>query len=177
MRRIFLAVRAFFAILFSRAAAEKVTRALGKEGGAAPASAPQPTPLPPKTGVRSEAITLLAALQREARFVDFVHESLAGYSDAQIGAAVRDVHRNCGAVLDRLVALRPAVEKEEGADVEIPSGVDPHRWRLTGNVVGKPPFLGRLVHPGWEATICELPTWSGDASAAMIVASAEVEVK
>ena len=57
----------------------------------------------------SEAITLLAALQREARFVDFIQESLDGYSDAQIGAVARDVHRDCGAVLTRMFALRPAV--------------------------------------------------------------------
>ena len=109
--------------------------------------------------------------------MDFVQESLAGYTDAQIGAVARDVHRDCGAVLERLFALRSAVEKEEGAEVEIPAGFDPARWRLTGNVAGQPPFRGRLVHPGWEATICELPTWSGGAAAARIVAPAEVELR
>lgn len=149
-----------------------------KEAPAPPSTpAPPPKQPPPKSPVRSEAITLLATLQREARFVDFVQESLVGYSDAQIGAVVRDVHRDCGAVLNRLFALRPAVEKDEGMDVEIVSGFDPHRWRLTGNVAGEPPFHGRLVHPGWEATICELPTWSGAAAAARIIAPAEVELK
>jgi hypothetical protein len=140
--------------------------------------APQPKKPPaPKPPVRSDAIALLAALQREARFVDFIQESLAGYSDAQIGAAARDVHRDCGAVLQRMFALRPAVADEEGKDVEIPAGFDAGRWRLTGNVTGEPPFRGRLVHPGWEATTCELPTWSGGAAAARIVAPAEVELK
>jgi hypothetical protein len=136
-----------------------------------------PKPAAPKPVVRSEAITLLAALQREARFVDFIQESLAGYSDAQIGAAARDVHRDCGAVLQRMFALQPAVTEEEGKDVEVPAGFDAGRWRLTGNVTGTPPFRGRLVHPGWEATICELPTWSGSAAATKIVAPAEVELK
>jgi hypothetical protein len=126
--------------------------------------------------VQSEAITLLAALQREARFVDFIQESLDGYSDAQIGAAARDVHRDCKAVLARMFALRPVTTEEEGKEVEVPAGFDPGRWRLTGNVTGEPPFHGRLVHPGWEATICELPTWSGGAAAARIVAPAEVEL-
>ena len=89
-----------------------------------------------------------------------------GYSDAQIGAAARDVHRDCGAVLARMFALRPAMAEEEGKEVEVPAGFDSGRWRLTGNVTGEPPFHGRLVHPGWEATICELPTWSGSAAAA-----------
>ena len=39
---------------------------------------------------------------REARFVDLVNESLDGYSDAQIGAAARDVLRDSKKVLDRL---------------------------------------------------------------------------
>jgi len=90
--------------------------------------------------------------------------------DAQIGAAARDVHRDCGTVLQRMFALRPAVADEEGKDVEIPAGFDAGRWRLTGNVTGEPPFRGRLVHPGWEATACELPTWSGSSKAARIVA-------
>ena len=119
----------------------------------------------PKPGVGSEAIALLAVLQREARLVDFLQESLAGYTDAQIGAAVRDIHRDCGAVLKRLFDLRPAVDLEEGAEVEVSAGFDPTRWRLTGNVSGEPPFRGRLVHPGWEATRCDLPIWTGSGRA------------
>jgi hypothetical protein len=60
-----------------------------KQDAKKPAAAPRP---------RSEALTLLATLQREARFVDFIKESLEGYSDAQIGAVARDVHRDCGKV-------------------------------------------------------------------------------
>jgi hypothetical protein len=178
MRRILLAFRVFFWILL-HATAEQVARL---SGGGAPATKPTPSPPPkqppaPKPSVRNDAITLLATLQREARFVDFVQESLAGYTDAQIGAAARDVHRDCGVVLNRLFALRPAIDQEEGAEVEIPAGFDPIRWRLTGNVGGQPPLRGRLVHPGWEATICELPTWSGSAAAARVVAPAELELQ
>ena len=94
-RRIILAFRVFFDTLFYASVAEQVTRIFG--GGAAIAA---PTPRrsrqpAPKTPPRREAITLLAALQREARFVDFVQESLAGYTDAQIGAVARDIHRDC----------------------------------------------------------------------------------
>jgi hypothetical protein len=178
MRRILLALRVFFSTLFNAAIAEQAARIFS---GAKPIAPPSPVPQPkqqpaPKPSTRSEAITLLATLQREARFVDFIQEPLAGYSDAQIGAAARDVHRDCGAVLKRLFSLKPAMEKEEGAEIDIPAGFDPTRWHLTGNVTGEPPFRGRLVHPGWEATICELPTWSGSAAAARVVAPAEVEL-
>jgi hypothetical protein len=179
MRRIFLAVKVFFLILFSRTVADQVAMAfrLRKSFGEGPREPRPKRPPKPKAPARSEAITLLAALQREARFVDFIQESLAGYSDAQIGAAARDVHRDCGAVLQRMFAMKPAVAEEEGKEVEIPVGFDAGRWRLTGNVTGEPPFRGRLVHPGWEATTCELPTWSGNEAEARIVAAAEVELK
>jgi hypothetical protein len=177
-RRVFLAFRVFFDTLFYASVAEQVTRIFAPAGPPLPTPAPQPKPSPAaKPPARREALTLLAALQREARLVDFVQESLTGYSDAQIGAVARDVHRDCAALLERLFGLRPAVEQAEGAEVEIPAGFDPNRWRLTGNVTGEPPFRGRLVHPGWEATICEVPTWSGDPAAARIVAPAEVELR
>ena len=133
------------------------------------------TKAPPKA-VRSEAITLLATLQREARFVDFIKEPLDGYSDAQIGAAVRDVHRDCGKVLDRLFAIRAMVAQEEGSPVEVPAGFDAGRYRLTGNVAGDPPFHGRLAHHGWEAAEVQLPAWSGTQAAARVVAPVEVEL-
>jgi len=179
MRRIFNAIRIFFSTLFNGTTAEQVARILsGVSSPPAPAPSQPPVKKPPapKPPAHSDAITLLAALQREARFVDFIEESLAGYTDAQIGAVARDVHRNCGAVLKRMFALRPAVTEEENATVEVPDGFDPGRWRLTGNVAGEAPFHGRLIHPGWEATICELPTWSGSHASAKIVAPAEVEL-
>jgi len=178
MRRVVLAIRVFFGTLFSATVARQVERALsGAEPAAEPQPAkpkPKPKPAPP---TRSEAVTLLATLQREARFVDFVKEPLGGYSDAQIGAVARDVHRDCGKVLDRLFALGPVRNEEEGAELEVPAGFDAGRFRLTGNVTGEPPFRGQMVHHGWEATICQLPTWSGTAEAARVVAPAEVELK
>jgi hypothetical protein len=187
MRRIWLAIRVFFVVLFNRGVAEQVGEVLAQR--AATGEMPQAEPAPPQAvakpapatkpaprPVRSESITLLATLQREARLVDFLKEPLDDYNDAQIGAAVRDVHRDCGKVLDRLFALRPVLAQEEGAQIEVPAGFDAGRYRLTGNVLGEPPFHGRLVHHGWEATICQLPAWSGTEAAARVVAPVEVEL-
>jgi hypothetical protein len=44
-------------------------------------------------------------------------------------------------------------------------------------VAGEPPLRGKLVHPGWEATKCELPTWTGSKDSARVIAPAEVEIK
>src|SRR5262245_43234401 len=41
------------------------------------------------------ATQLLAVLQRDGRLIDFLMENLGTYGDAQIGAAVRDVHAGC----------------------------------------------------------------------------------
>jgi hypothetical protein len=181
MRRIWLAIRILFLTLFKAAVARQVRELLSAEKKGGPAVAeppPKPKPPPaPRPPVRSDAITLLATLQREARFVDFIKEPLGSYGDAQIGAAARDVHRDCGKVLDRLFAIRPILSDPEGAEVQVPAGFDAGRYRLTGNVAGEPPFCGRLVHPGWEATQCDLPTWSGTAAAARVVAPVEVELK
>jgi hypothetical protein len=125
---------------------------------------------------RSDALTLLSTLQREARLIDFLMEDLSSYDDAQIGAAVRDVHRDCTAVLERLFALRPLRYQEEGARVEILAGYDPVQVKLTGNVTKPPPFWGTLVHHGWQATQCALPEWSGQEESARVIAPAEVEV-
>ncbi len=183
MRRFWLAICVFFHTLFDGVVAEKVETILGRHsppdgqlGEAAPAREPKRAAAPPPP-VRSEALTLLATLQREARFVDFVQEPLGSYSDAQIGAAAREVHRDCAAVLQRLFALRVVVPDEEGAEVEVPAGFDAGRFRLTGNVVGEPPFCGRMAHHGWEATTCELPTWTGSRDTARVIAPAEVELK
>lgn len=184
MRRIFIAIRVFFVVLFHGQIAAQVDEVLKKRGLPQPMAAAElpraearpAKPASPKGAVRSEAVTLLATLQREARLVDFVKEPLAGYSDAQIGAVARDVHRDCGAVLQRLFDLRPVVEEEEGAEIEVPSGFDAARFHLTGNVVGEPPFHGRLAHHGWIATACNLPAWTGSKESALIIAPVEVEL-
>jgi hypothetical protein len=131
----------------------------------------------PQRSARSDAITLLATLQREGRFVDFLKEELTGYADAQIGAVARDLHRDCAKVVERMFAIQPLLNKDEGAAVEVPAGFDAARYRLVGNVAGAAPFRGLLVHHGWQATRCDLAEWVGGENAARVIAPIEVEVK
>ena len=183
MGRIGLAIRVFFRVLFDAELAEHVRPILS---GEKPAELPTAKPAAdspakkqpaPRTPGRSDALSLLAALQREGRFVDFMKEPLTAYSDAQIGAAVRDVHRDCGAVLERFFAVRPLVEGSEGVEIDVPAGFDAARFRLVGNVQGQPPYRGKLCHHGWQATRTELPDWTGGQASAMVVSPAEVELK
>ena len=176
--RLLLAVRVFFRILFDRPFAERIQNSLGSFEAAPTEAAAEPAARGPvRRPRRSDSLTLLAVLQREARFIDFVQESLEGYSDAQIGAAVRDVHRDCGTVLERLFGIVPVMTEHEGTEVEVIRGYDPGQWKLTGKVQGEPPFRGRLAHHGWKATKCELPEWSGAEASERIVAPVEVELR
>ncbi len=181
--RFTVAIRAFFAALFHASMAERIANALQPEDDSSasariPAPAkPQPAATPtPQRPVRSDAVSLLATLQREARFVDLVQENLDQYTDEQVGAAARDVLRDCRSVIDRLFELQPVVDRQEGQSVDIPAGFDTGRFRLTGNVAGQPPFSGSLVHHGWQAARCEMPRWSGSDEAADVVAPAEVQL-
>lgn len=186
MARIGTAFRLFFRALKDPDFADRARLLL--EGGASappspgavappsptPAVRPAATPAPRAEPPRSEALTLLAVLQREARLVDFLKENIAPYEDAQVGAAVRDVHRDAAAALERIFTLRPVMTETEGAAVTV--GADAARVRLTGNVTGQPPFRGTLRHQGWEAEKVQLPEWTGSTAAARVVAPAEVEL-
>lgn len=182
MGRVTTAFRAFFGALFDSHKAERIAAALS---GAVPpaisapsiavAPPPKPPAAPPKPR-QSEALTLLATLQREARLVDFLKEDLTGYADEQIGAAVREIQRDAGKALERLFALRPIVDDPEGASIEVAAGFDAGRYRLTGNIGSTGPYRGALRHHGWEATTCNLPTYTGSDAAAKAIAPAEVEV-
>ncbi len=178
--RLMLALRAFFRVLFDTSTAERL-RPLLLEGPSAekpaekPTPAPAPAPAAPPKTQRSDALTLLAALQREARFVDFLKEPLDGFSDAQVGAVARDVHRECGKVVERWFGIVPITDQEEGSTLELPEGYDPNRYRVVGQTASGAPIRGRLVHHGWEATRVETPVWTGSADSARVIAPVEVE--
>jgi hypothetical protein len=169
MSRLSLGFRALFRCLGDRDFAAGVAGLLatGDEAEAAP----------PPRAVRSEAVTLLAVLQREARLVDFVQEPIDGYADAQVGAAVREVHKGCRAVFDRMLALEPTLDDAEMSEITVPAGASPNRYRMVGNVTGEPPVSGTLAHHGWRATRCDLPEWRGSDDDALVVAPAEVELR
>lgn len=180
MSRIGVAFRAFFGALGSTETAERINAVLA--GTALPKIDSEPKP--PQAAAqrveaapaRSEAITLLAALQREARLVDLVKQPLAGFSDEEIGAAARNVLSDSAAVLDRFFALRPVVDSEEGATCDVPKSYDPARYKLTGAAEGAGPYSGKLAHQGWQATTVKLPVWTGSKDGALVIAPAEVEV-
>lgn len=95
-------------------------------------------------------LRLLAILQTESRILDFLLEDIASFEDAQIGQAVRDIHRKAQAAIKQHLVLEPIVAGSEGDAVTVPVGFDPAAIRVLGNVTGKPPFTGQVQHPGWR---------------------------
>jgi hypothetical protein len=108
--------------------------------------------------------------------VDFLREDLGSYSDAQIGAAARDVHDGCRRVLDRYVAVEAILAGREGEPITVGDNqpIDPASLHLVGQVGAQPPFRGRLLHPGWRAIRVDLPPLA--VSGRAIVAPAEIEI-
>jgi len=176
--RLSLAVGTFFAVLGDREFAAQVRRLRDGTVAAAPVTAPQPAPTAApmiKEASPEAALQLLGLLQRGARFVDFVEEDIAGYSDADIGAAARLVHEGCRTTLREHFTIRPVRDEAEGSRVTLADGFDATAIRLTGNVVGKPPFNGSISHRGWRVEDVRLPmlTKTHDAT---VIAQAEVEL-
>lgn len=124
---------------------------------------------------RDGSLALLALLQREGRLVDFLQEEIENYDDADIGAAVRDIHRGCAKVLKDHIQIEPVMPGAEDDKVTVPEGFDPGEVKLVGAVAGAPPFQGVLLHHGWRVTEATLPTLSSDVDRC-ILAPAQVEV-
>ena len=121
------------------------------------------------------ALQLLGLLQQEGRFVDFIEEEVASFSDAEIGAAVRVVHEGCRKALREHFTIEPVRSEAEGNRITVPEGFDASSTRLTGNVVGKPPFSGTLIHRGWRVAEVKLPKVAVGHNI-NVLAAAEVEL-
>ncbi len=190
MNRLGLAWYTFMEILSNKRFADKVTDAILEDFGGAPQKeatkakpraapekpAPAPSAPPPQPAQSRDALSLISLFQREGRLVDFLKEPLDAYSDDQIGAAVRDIHRNCSGVLERVFSPKPVSGKPEGESMELSSGFNAEEYRLVGEVGGTAAASGTIKHTGWRATKYEVPQWSGSPNAQQIIAPAEVEV-
>jgi hypothetical protein len=164
--RFWMAIVCFFRIWFQPAFARQLLpiyegereAAAASEPGSEPesASATRPLPAAPEQA-HASGLFVLSMLQREGRFLDFLQEDVAPFSDAEVGAAARVVHEGCRKVVRQYLPLEPVFQESEGAAITLAQGFDPQRVRLTGNVDGPPPFKGSLKHHGWVTTEIRLP--------------------
>jgi hypothetical protein len=177
LNRIVLAFRAFFNLLFSGELSAEILIALNLSRRSAPAPAKAAAPPPPAPAVRTSdgALQILAILQRDSRLIDFLQEDVSGYSDDQIGAAVRELHDQCRDAIARYVTLAPVIDGVEGTYAKAPAQ-DANLVKFVGNVPAKPPAGGTLRHKGWRATKVDLPDLPAKQDAT-IIAAAEIEIE
>lgn len=184
--RLWLAIKCFFLVLLTRRLPPEAAALLPASEPAAlpPQEAELVEPAPAEAEVAEpaaaqpdglSAVQLLTILQREGRLLDFLQEEVDDYSDAQIGAAVRDIHRGCKKALADYMPVEPVLRDRENAQVRVDPGFDPSRIRLVGNVVGEPPFTGALRHHGWRIAKVALPA-APRGTDPTVVAPAEVEL-
>ena len=157
MNRFLLALRSFWRILTDREFASRVE----------PLFSRAPT---------GPDLRVLAVLQRDGRLIDFLEEDVDAYTDAQIGAAVRDIHRGCRKALHEYLTIEPVMNASEEERVTVAADFDPAAIRLIGNVNGSPPFHGVLKHHGWRARAVQLPALPASKGDASVLSPAEVEI-
>lgn len=157
MNRLALAFKSFWLSLTDPAVASRVEQAVGRAPG-------------------GPDLRVLAVLQRDGRLVDFLQEEIDGYSNEQVGAAVRDIHRGCRKALRDYLTVEPVLAGGEGQTVTVAPDFDPAEIRLTGDVKGSPPFRGVLKHHGWRVKSVHLPVLPGSRDDSAVLAPAEVEI-
>ena len=172
MNRISQAFRSFFSILFSGVLPADIAQAFGYSKVIPMKATPAPAPKP-QSGPADGAVQILSVLQRDARLMDFLMEDISGYSDEQVGAAVRDVQQQSRQALERYLKLQPVIDGVEG-DFTKTEGLAASSIKLVGNVPpsGKAPG-GLLRHKGWKAEKVDLPALPPG----NILAPAEIEVE
>ncbi len=137
---------------------------------------PEAKALPAAEAADYSHLRLLAILQNSSRLIDFLKEDIAGFADAQVGAAIRQIHQECAKSLEDLVTIRPVLEENEGAAFVVTAGYDPLAIKVIGNVKGAPPYTGEVVHKGWKAHKKSLPKQLGDKTTE-IICPAEIEIR
>lgn len=171
MGRFSLAFRAFFGILSNGSLSDDVASALHL-------SRKTPAPAAPTAPTRASdgALQMLGILQRDARLIDFLMEDISGYSDDQVGAAVRNLHEQCRQSLQRYLELEPVIDGVEGSFTRVETG-DPSAVKFLGKVPAKGrPDGGVLRHKGWRARKADFPK-PGPQQDVSIIAPAEIEIE
>jgi hypothetical protein len=171
LNRISLAFRSFFSILFGGTLPSDIAQEFGYSKVVPIKTAPAPVP---QAGPVDGAVQILSILQRDARLVDFLMEDVSGYSDEQVGAAVRDVQEQSRQSLQRYMRLQPVIDGVEGTFTKT-AGLDDAAVKLLGNVPpsGKAPG-GTLRHKGWKAEGVNLPSLGAPLK---VLAPAEIEIE
>jgi hypothetical protein len=173
--RLILAFQCFFKILFSGVFAQKV-RSLGMDNKSIkPTQLPKNEPKPPEKQqeTKDSSLLLLSLMQREARLIDFLMEDITEYSNEQVGAAIRDVHKKASGILKRCYDPIALVAQEGEVDLEVAYNAEV--WDVSGKIPQAGSFKAEVIHSGWMAQKLELPVWKGSLANRMLISPAQAE--
>src|SRR4051812_36873602 len=111
-KRFSLAMR----VLFNKEFANRVRKAIDRPETPTVVQPQIAVPIAPSKLERSlpSALFTFAALQREGRFIDFLQQDVAGFSDEEVGTAARVVHGGCRKVLQQYLSIEPVLKDAEG---------------------------------------------------------------
>jgi len=177
--RLWLSWVCAFRVLFDGRFAARVAGLSGAtQAEALPLPSPQQEQVPApvaasQPSASTGALQLLSLLQREGRFIDFIQQDVAGFGDADIGAAARLVHEGCRRALRAHASVVSVRSEAEGSSVVLESASAD--VKLVGNVAGAAPYRGVLRHRGWRVEELTLPTLLGSHDP-KLVAAAELEL-
>ncbi|MGL4855150.1 MAG: DUF2760 domain-containing protein [Lentisphaeria bacterium] len=97
------------------------------------------------------AIFTLNIMQREGRLVDFLMEDLESYTDAQVGVAARQIHRQSSLALRKYFDPGAVVVGVEGKEICLSAQVNLNSIKITGNSAVAGECRGILRHKGWRS--------------------------
>jgi hypothetical protein len=163
LSRILFAFRSFFSILFTGKLPDDIAKEFGFERPQPPPPVAKPVEMPK---VSDGALQMLNILQRDSRLIDFLMEDITGYADDQVGAAVRTLHSDCRASLNRHVTLTPVIDGVEGTFQKLDASKTPASGKVSGGI---------LRHRGWFASSVTLPVLGKQDPAVLTPAELEVE--
>jgi hypothetical protein len=164
LSRISLAFGTFFSILSDGQFAARVQALRFGEQRANPrrgAGHPRPAPPPLREAAPDGALQLLGLLQRERASSTSSRRTsppMPTPTSAPPRASSMKAAARCCATTS---ASSPVRDETEGSRVTLPAGFDAAAIRVTGNVVGKPPFTGSITHRGWRVSETRLPKLAG----------------
>ena len=121
-----------------------------------------------KDAFNDGAVYTLVLLQREGRLIDFLKEDIDGFTDEQVGAAVRQIHRGARKVIDNNFEVLPIFEKSEGNEVIVDADYDHSKVTIIGELPEVAPYRGLLQHKGWIAMKVELPERVGKVNSRVV---------
>ncbi len=134
----------------------------------------KPAPLAGGRGI-AETIHFVSILQQRGRFIDFIMQDIAPFSNEEVGAVARFVHQGCRAVMAEHFSIEPLVTDEEGSELRYEVEPRGERVRFQGAPTSFP-LKGVVLHRGWQTTRAALPVVTVDLQPPYILAPTEVEV-